>query len=122
MTASPVQASAPSVLGYYPCPVAHGPRTFALRIEDASMKSRHRKEAFLKNEIIFVDPDRAMTDGCLVVAKVNDDPESVIFRKLMFYQGRYLLFALNPDWPEEMVALGARSSIVGVVIGKHVER
>jgi SOS-response transcriptional repressor LexA len=104
----------------YPCPSAHGPRTFALRVRGVSMQNPAGNPTFFEKEVIFVDPDREAVHGSLVIAKMNNDHE-VTFKQLLIEDGRHFLKALNPAWPDGIVELTEDSSIIGVVIAKHVE-
>jgi phage repressor protein C with HTH and peptisase S24 domain len=100
---------------WLPCPVNHGPRTFALRIVGESMMPEYRE-----SEIIYVDPD--------IEAKHNDDvvvrtPENkVTFKRLQRTQDGTYLLALNPDLPDRIIKVPDDTIICGVVIFSGIVR
>src|SRR3546814_5556039 len=53
---------------WMPCPKAHGPNTFALRVRGVSMEPKYRDGA-----VIFVDPARQADHLRNVVVRMEDD-------------------------------------------------
>jgi len=102
---------------WVPCPVQHGPRTFALRVAGESMFNAHSPRSFRPGDFIYVDPDRQPVEGSLVVAEVSGEPEPV-FRQLVTESGKRYLKAINPAWPEQIIKLGENDRIVGAVVFK----
>ena len=100
---------------WLPCPVTHGPNTFALRIVGESMMPDYRD-----NEIIYVDPD--------VDARHNDDvvvrtPDSkATFKRLQRTQDGTYLLALNPALPDRIIKVPDDTIICGVVIFSGIIR
>lgn len=102
---------------WLPCPAAHGPRAFALRVKGESMYNPHGRRSFRPDDLIFVDPDRNPENGSLVVAKLDDSQEAT-FKQLVIEDGKRYLKALNPAWPEPMIPINGNCTIVGVVFSK----
>lgn len=102
---------------WVPCPVQHGPRTFALRVTGESMMCARSPRSFRPGDFIYVDPDRAVVDGALVVAQMAQGGEAT-FRQLVMEGGKRYLKALNESWPDQIVRLADEGKIVGVVIFK----
>lgn len=99
---------------WLPCPVAHGPNTFALKVQGVSMEKK-----FQDGDIIFVDPSKEAYSGKHVVVRL-DDEERATFKQLIIENGEMFLRPLNPDWPEKVIHVNGRATICGVVIGKFV--
>lgn len=105
---------------WFPCPVAHGPRTFVVRVRGDSMFNPHAEKSFKENDLLFVDPDREARHRSLVVVRLNDSHEAT-FKQLLIEGDRRYLKALNPGWPEQTVLVNGDATIVGVVIFKGEE-
>ena len=99
------------------CPVTHGPRTFALRVRGESMLDPHGRHSFREGDLIYVDPDRRAENGSLVVVQLSGSSEST-FKKLIIEGEKRYLRALNPAWPEPIIAINGDATICGVVIFK----
>jgi SOS-response transcriptional repressor LexA len=110
---------------WIPCPVRHGPRSFALRIRGISMFNPGSKPSFEEGDIGFFDPDvtpqpnTRLMQSCVVV-RLEDKHDST-FKQLIEEGGRRYLKALNPPWPEPIIEVNADATICGVAIGKWVE-
>lgn len=101
------------------CPANHGPNTFALRVQGDSMVSPYPTEkSYPAGTIIFVDPDRAVTNGAKVVARVPETNE-VTFKKYSEDAGRVYLVPLNPTY--RTIEITKEMHICGVVIGSFTE-
>ena len=74
-------------------------------------------------DIIFVDPDVAPEHGKDVVARLGDRNE-VVFKRLVVEGKLEYLKPANPNWPDRITEMSAYpgSRIIGVVIGKWVEK
>lgn len=103
---------------WIPCPVQHGPRTFAVRIRGESMFNPHERWSFRDGDIIFVDPDRSALHRSFVVAKLVDSQEAT-FKQLIIEGPDVLLKALNPSWPNQFMRVDGNMEICGVAIAKH---
>lgn len=99
------------------CPVAHGPRTFVLRVRGESMFNPHARRSFRDGDLIYVDPDRVAENGSLVVAQLAGNTEAT-FKQLVLEGERKYLKALNPAWPDSIIQINGDASICGVVIFK----
>ncbi len=101
------------------CPVPHGPRTYAVHVRGESMYNPGGKLSFGDGEIIFVDPDKSVDSGSLVIARLEDQME-VTFKQLVREGEKVWLRALNPSWPEPYIRVDQRATTCGVVIAKAV--
>ncbi|MGF6153993.1 LexA family protein [Pseudomonas fluorescens] len=99
------------------CPVAHGPRTFVLRVRGESMFNPHARRSFREGDLIYVDPDKQSESGSLVVVQLEDHPEAT-FKQLIIEGDRKYLKAINPAWPEPILPINGNATICGVVIFK----
>lgn len=102
---------------WLPCPVNHGPKTFALAVRGESMNNPHGQPSFSAGDLIFVDPDRQWENGSLVVVRLDDDKEAT-FKKLIVEGRRKYLRPLNPAWPEQVIEINGNATICGVAIFK----
>tara|TARA_R110001592_G_scaffold355031_1_gene655230 strand:+ start:9857 stop:10534 length:678 start_codon:yes stop_codon:yes gene_type:complete len=94
------------------CPVACSEETFVLRVRGASMEPRFRE-----GELIFVDPHAPAEHGKYVVVRLSGSNE-VTFKLLIAEEGRQYLEALNPDWPNRIIAVDKDTYICGVIVFK----
>lgn len=92
------------------CPVRHSEKTFVLRVRGASMQPEYSD-----GDWIFVDPEREPVNGSHVVVRLDDDNEAT-FKKLVIEGESKYLEALNPDWPDRIIRINGKASIVGVVV------
>ena len=99
------------------CPVAHGPRTYCLRVVGRSMAG---EDGYHDGEIIFVDPDAEALPGKDVVVTTLDGEST--FKRLKLDIDGYYLLALNPKWEPNYFKLPEDSHIGGVVIFAGRER
>ena len=104
---------------WLPCPVTHGPRTYAVRIRGESMNNPHERVSFQDGDIVFVDPDRDAIHRSFVVAKLTDTQEAT-FKQLIIEGTEKYLKALNPSWPEPFIRVNGNAEFAGVAIAKHV--
>ena len=87
-----------------------GGESFALRVLGDSMAPE-----FVEGEIIIIEPDGALRDGCFVLAQPDGE---WTFRQLARRGDGWCLRALNPAYPEQ--PLPDLTSIHGVIIQKAV--
>lgn len=92
------------------CPVNCSERSFVLRVEGASMETK-----FMNGDHIFVDPEAQIENGSYVVARL-DDSNQATFKQLIIEGEKKFLKAINPNWPEQFIAINGNCSIVGRVI------
>lgn len=104
---------------WLPCPVKHGPRTYCLTVRGQSMFNPEGRPSYAEGDIIFVDPDRDANHGDRVIVRLDDQQEAT-FKQLLIEDGRKLLKALNPNWPERYMPINGNATICGVIIGKWV--
>ena len=88
----------------------YGPDTFAVRVADASMAPD-----LPQGRWAFVDPDEPMAPGRLVGV---DDPAtgSVAVRRLVGEDGRRILRAADPAWPDVTLTRDNETLIRGTVV------
>ncbi|HEJ3062528.1 helix-turn-helix domain-containing protein [Pseudomonas aeruginosa] len=101
-----------------PCPISHGPRTFAVRIRGESMYNPHERRSFREGDIVFVDPDVVPKNRSFVVAKLVDSQEAT-FKQLIVEGNDQYLKALNPMWPDPILKVTEDAVFCGVAIAKH---
>jgi SOS-response transcriptional repressor LexA len=87
-----------------------GGESFALRVLGDSMAPE-----FTEGEIIIIEPDGALRDGCFVLAQPAGE---WVFRQLVRCGDGWGLRALNPAYPEQPLPDLAR--VHGVIIQKAV--
>lgn len=104
---------------WLPCPVAHGPRCYAVKVRGDSMNNPGGRPSYSDGDIIFVDPDKGANHGDRVIVRLDDHAEAT-FKQLLIEDGRKLLKALNPEWAPRYIPINGNATIVGVVIGKWV--
>jgi SOS-response transcriptional repressor LexA len=94
-------------------PTPCGPNTFALRVEGISMEPNYQE-----GDIIYVDPERAATNGKDIVIRLDDRNEAT-FKRLVIEGRRKCLKPLNRLWPEQIIEVSADARIVDA---SHSER
>lgn len=100
---------------WIPVSKRYGPHAYALRVQGDSMVSPYPgTRSYPPGYIIFVDPDRAITNGCRVIAKIPESNEAT-FKIYSEDAGGRFLKPLNPQYPtrpftDDMV-------LCGVVVG-----
>lgn len=104
---------------WLPCPVAHGPRCYAVKVRGDSMANPSGRPSYSDGDIIFVDPDKEANHGDRVIVRLDDHAEAT-FKQLLIEDGRKLLKALNPEWAPRYIPINGNATIAGVVIGKWV--
>lgn len=102
---------------WMPCPIAHSPQTFVLKVVGESMFDPAGPKSFREGDYIFVDPERPANNGSLVVVRLEDEQEAT-FKQLVIEGGKQYLKALNPSWPSRIIEVNGRATICGVVISK----
>jgi len=99
---------------WMPCPVSHGPRTYCLRVQGDSMtNTMPGQKSYPEGTIIFVDPDRPVTNGSRVIARLADANEAT-FKEYREDGGRRFLKPLNQQYQMQEITDGV--IICGVVI------
>lgn len=102
---------------WLPCPIAHGPRTFVLRVRGESMWNPHGRPSLQEGDLVFVDPDRDAVHGSVVVVRLDDEREATV-KQLVVEGSRRFLRAANPAWPDPILQVDGNAKICGVVIFK----
>ncbi|GAA5446084.1 LexA repressor [Microbulbifer sp. NBRC 101763] len=101
---------------WIPCPAKHSDRTYALRVNGDSMTSPYPgQKSYPEGTIIFVDPDKALINGCRVIAKLNGE---VTFKTYAEDMGHIYLRPINPTY-SPMDVTGKDISFCGVIIGSY---
>lgn len=99
---------------WLPCPVSHGPNTYCLRVKGDSMTNFiPGQKSYPEGVIIFVDPDRPITNGCRVVAKLPNCEEAT-FKEYREDNGKRYLKPLNHQY--DILEIDDEIRICGVVI------
>jgi SOS-response transcriptional repressor LexA len=99
---------------WLPCPVSHGPHTYCLRVSGDSMTNTiPGQKSYPEGTIIFVDPDRAVTNGCRVIAKIPGANEAT-FKEYREDSGKRYLKPLNQHYQMQEITDGV--ILCGVVI------
>jgi SOS-response transcriptional repressor LexA len=102
---------------WLPLPNKAGPRSFALRIDGDSMTAPYPGvRSYSHGTIIYVDPDRAVTNGCRVVARTPDGHYT--FKVYLEDAGRKYLRPINPQYPT--IDITEHMHVCGVVIGSYL--
>lgn len=104
-------------LQWLPCPIRHGPRTYALIVRGVSMYNPAGNYSFKDGDTIFVDPDRQADHRSLVIARLDHEKEAT-FKQLLIEGEQRMLQALNPSWPDRIIRINGNCTLSGVVIGK----
>lgn len=104
---------------WLPCPVRHGPNTYAVRVRGDSMYNPEGRPSYSDGDIIFVDPSKDAKHGDRVIVRLDDQAEAT-FKQLIIEDGRKLLKALNPVWVPRYIEINGNATMAGVVIGKWV--
>jgi len=101
---------------WLPGPRTAGPHTFALRVVNDSMQSNFPgQRSYPEGTIIYVDPDKALTNGCRVVAKANGE---YTFKSYVEDAGRKYLKPINTTY--DKIDVTEDTHICGVVIGSFL--
>jgi len=96
-----------------------GPQTYALRVQGDSMISPYpNQKSYPEGCFIFVDPDKAITNGCRVVARIHDE-ETATFKVYAEDAGKRYLKPLNPQYPT--IEMTPDMHICGVVVGSWMD-
>jgi len=108
-----------SVEDWLPCPVSHGPNTYALRVKGDSMTAPHPgMRSYPEGTIIYVDPSRPVTNGCRIIARQPFSNE-VTFKEYREDGGKRYLKPINPQY--QMQEINKDTRLCGVVIGQFIE-
>jgi SOS-response transcriptional repressor LexA len=100
---------------WLPCSRKYGPHAYALRVEGDSMVSPYPgTRSYPPGFIIYVDPDRAVTNGCRVIAKLPESNEAT-FKIYSEDGGKRFLKPLNPQYP--IIEMTDGMIVCGVVVG-----
>jgi SOS-response transcriptional repressor LexA len=109
--------AASTVTEWIYCPVKHGPRTFALKVNSESMHNPNGRPSFEPGDLLLVDPDAKVNHSSIVVIKWNSR-DITDFRRLVIDSGRMFLLPLNPIWVSKPIPVDEDIQIRGVIFGK----
>lgn len=102
---------------WLPLPHNAGVRSFALRVDGDSMTPKHPGgRSYPHGTIIYVDPDKMVTNGCRVVARAPNG--TYTFKTYFEDAGRMYLKAINTDYAP--IDITDNVHICGVVIGSYL--
>lgn len=104
---------------WFPCPIAHGPRTYCIEVVSDSMSNPGSKPSYDPGDIIFIDPDKMPVSGDRVAVILENEAEAT-FRQYIEDGGKKYLKALNPKWDQTYVEIKGKTTICGVVLAKLV--
>lgn len=91
-----------------------GPHAYALRVVGDSMVLPYpSKDSFFPGTIIFVDPDKPLTNGAKVIAKIDGTQEAT-FKVYSEDGGKRYLKPQNPQYP--VIEMDETMHICGVVV------
>lgn len=91
-----------------------GPHAYALRVVGDSMVLPYpSKDSFFPGTIIFVDPDKPLTNGAKVIAKIKGTEEAT-FKVYSEDGGKRYLKPHNPQYP--VIEMDETMQICGVVV------
>ncbi len=91
-----------------------GPHAYALRVVGDSMVLPYpSKDSFFPGTIIFVDPDKPLTNGAKVIAKIDGTAEAT-FKVYSEDGGKRYLKPQNPQYP--VIEMDETMHICGVVV------
>lgn len=97
----------------------HGKHTYALRVKGTSMIAPYPgQRSYPEGTIIYVDPDKTLTNGCRVVARIHDNEEAT-FKEYVEDAGKRYLRPLNPQFPT--IEMTEDMHICGVVVLSTME-
>lgn len=100
---------------WLPTHKVYGPHTYALRVNGDSMVLPYpSRDSIFPDDFIYVDPDKQLTNGSRVVAKIGETDEAT----LKVYKedaGRRYLVSQNPQYP--LIEIDETMRICGVVVG-----
>lgn len=101
---------------WLPLPRNAGPKSFALRVQNDSMTSPYPgQRSYPEGMIIYVDPDKPVTNGARVVARANGE---YTFKAYVEDAGKKYLKPINPAYPT--IDITEDVHICGVVIGSYL--
>jgi SOS-response transcriptional repressor LexA len=96
----------------------HSNTSYALRVKGDFMTSPHAgQRSYLDGSIIFVDPDKPLTNGCRVIAKLHTS-DVAIFKEYREDGGKHYLKPLNSQYPT--LELIDDTKLCHVVIGQFI--
>ena len=94
-----------------------GPHSYALRVVGDSMVSPlPGAKSYPPGCILYVDPDKPVTNGCRVIARIHED-EVATFKIYSEDAGKRYLRPLNPQYPT--IEMTSEMHICGVVTGVY---
>lgn len=104
---------------WFPSTKKHSPHTYVLRVQGDSMVSPYPgQRTYLPGCLIFVDPERSVTNGCRVIAKLPDQ-DAATFKCYTEDGGRRYLKPLNPQYPT--IEMTPDIQICGVVVSMSLD-
>jgi SOS-response transcriptional repressor LexA len=100
------------------CPFKHGPRAYILKVMGDSMYDPSGERSYKEGDFIAVDPDIEARHKSRVVVRLDDENTATFKQLLVEPDGKKLLVALNPSWPNRILPVNGNATVCGVVIGK----
>lgn len=100
------------------CPFPSSDLSFVLKVVGQSMYNPGGDLSFREGDYISVDPQREPVHRSLVIAKHTGDQSATFKQLLIENDGKILLHAINPSWPNRYITVDEHTTIVGVVTGQ----
>ena len=97
------------------------PRLFTLTVVGDSMRDDQGEISFEEGDILYVDPDLEARHRNIVIVRTHDDSCATFKQLLIEPDGRKILRALNPSWPNRAFEMPGNAQIVGVVVAKFCD-
>jgi len=89
-----------------------GPGTFVERVADDAMAPLVKA-----GDYVYIDPDEPAADGRLVAVRGGDGPGAgALVRRLAVEDGRRVLRAADPSWPDIEVTRENETMILGTAV------
>lgn len=95
------------------------PGSYYLPVRGGAMLNPAGGPSFSEGDLILVEPRHEAASGSLVIVMLPGDGEPV-FRQLLIDGSKRYLQALNPQWPDRVMAMPDGAAVLGVVTSKTV--
>lgn len=101
---------------WLPCPIAHSPMAFVMKVDGHSMTSPYANEkSYPHGSYVYFEPEKPFQNGSMVAAFLKSS-EAITFKQYVEDAGRKYLRALNPGYKDIPIE-NDDIEIIGVLIG-----
>lgn len=101
---------------WLPCPIAHSPMAFVMKVDGHSMTSPHASEkSYPHGTYAYFEPEKPFQNGSMVAAFLKS-AEAITFKQYVEDAGRRYLRPLNPGYKDIPIE-DDDIEIIGVLIG-----